>query len=64
MDWKTWLKGLIAAIINGAATGVSTYIVAPDQFNLEEGFSKLFTVIVISAIFGAALYLKQSPLPE
>lgn len=63
MDWLLWLRGLVAAIINGAATAITTAIVAPDQFNLTTGKGNLISVMVVAAIFGAASYLKQSPLP-
>ena len=58
-----WLKGLIAAIIGGAANAVTVIAIDPLQFNLGEGLSKLGTVALVSAIVNAAMYLKQSPLP-
>lgn len=63
MDWKTWLKGLISAIIGAAANGVTVLVVEPATFNLGEGFSKLLSVMAVSAIVAAAMYLKASPLP-
>jgi len=63
MDWNTWLKGLISAIIGGAANSVTVMIVSPLEFNLQEGAGKLGTVCIVSAIVSAALYLKKSPLP-
>ena len=63
MDWKTWLHSLIAAAIGGAATAISTMIVAPDQFNLQDGWQKLLTVAVVSALVNVAAFLKQSPIP-
>jgi hypothetical protein len=64
MNWKLWLKGLISAVIGGAANAVTVMIVAPDQFNLQTGLPKLGAVCLVSAIVAAALYLKQSPLPN
>jgi hypothetical protein len=64
MNWKFWFKNLISAAIGGAATAISTMIVAPDQFNLQEGLNKLITVSVVSAIVSVANYLKSSPLPD
>ena len=61
--WMTWLKGLISAMIGGAANAVTTMIVAPDTFNLREGLGKLGTVSAVSALISAAMYLKSSPLP-
>lgn len=58
-----WLKGLLSAAIGGAATAISTMIVAPETFNLQEGLSKLGSVAAVSAIVNVANYLKVSPLP-
>ena len=64
MKWQKWLKGLISAIIGGAANSVTVMVIEPTQFNLGEGIGKLGTVAVVSAIIAAALYLKKSPLPD
>ena len=63
MKWQTWLKGLVAAIIGGAANAVTTIIVAPETFNFQAGLSKLGAVAGASALVSAAMYLKQSPVP-
>ena len=60
---KQWAKGLLSAIIGGAANSITVMIVDPIAFNLDEGFHKLTTVTIVSAIVSAAMYLKQSPLP-
>lgn len=59
-----WLKGLIAAVIGGAANALTMVIVDPLNFNLGEGVNNLLTVAATSAIVAAAMYLKQSPLPN
>jgi type IV secretory pathway VirB2 component (pilin) len=64
MTWQVWLKGLISAIIGGAANSITVYIVEPTTFNLQEGASKLGWVALVSAIVAAAMYLKSSPLPN
>jgi len=64
MNWKLWLKGLASAVIGGAASAVTVTIVDPTNFNLNEGLQKLGTVALVNAIIAAALYLKQSPLPN
>lgn len=64
MNWKLWLKGLASAAIGGGATAISTMIVAPDQFNLQEGIGKVAAVAAVSALVAVANYLKQSPLPN
>lgn len=63
-DYRLWIKGLAAAAIGGAANSVSVIIVDPVTFNLQEGSEKVLTVAAVSAIVSAAMYLKQSPLPE
>ena len=63
MGWNKWGKGLISAVIGGAANAITVAIVDPIAFNLQEGASKLISVAVVSAIVAAAMYLKQSPLP-
>ena len=64
MDWKHWAKGLVSAFIGGGANSVSVMIVDPQSFNLGDGLAKLGTVALASGIISAALYLKQSPIPE
>jgi hypothetical protein len=58
-----WLKGLLSAIIGGAANSITVAVVEPASFNLGEGLPKLVSVAAVSAIVAAAMYLKQSPLP-
>ena len=62
---KKWARGLIGAAINSAASAVTVVIVDPSDFNpLDGGLTKLLTVMGVSALFGAALFLKQHPLPD
>ena len=61
---KKWLMGIAAGAVNGAATSVTAVIVAPEQFNIHEGLSKLGQMALVSGILGIALYLKQHPVPE
>ena len=63
MNWKTWLKGLVSAIIGGAANSITVMAIDPKQFNLTDGLTKLGTVAAISSVVSAAMYLKSSPLP-
>jgi hypothetical protein len=60
---RVWLHGLISALVGGAATSISTIVVAPEQFNLEGGLLNVGKVALVSGIVSAAMYLKQSPLP-
>ena len=64
MNWTKWIKGLVSAIIGGAANGITVMIVEPTEFNLSEGISKLGIVCLVSAIVAAAMYLKQAPIPS
>lgn len=71
MNWRVWLKGLLAAGIAGAANGVITGFAAvgidPGHFNLQAGLGNTLAIAgvsaVMSGIIGVAAYLKQSPLP-
>lgn len=64
MNWKTWLQGLISAIISGAATSVTMIIVDPQTFNFDQGLKKVGIVALVSGLVSAANFLKQSPLPK
>lgn len=63
MNWTKWIKGLVSAVIGGAANSVTVMIVDPIAFNMQDGAGKLGMVALVSAIVAAAMYLKQSPLP-
>jgi hypothetical protein len=67
---NTWQKGGVAAIISGAAGGVTTGLasigISPQQFNLVEPgllFKVMATAAAVNALIGLAAYLKQSPVP-
>ena len=68
---EVWAKGLAAAAIAGAANGVITGFAAvgidPSHFNLQAGLKHTLGIAgvsaIMSALIGAAAYLKQSPLP-
>ena len=64
MNWKFWLHGLVAAIINGAASAVVLVITDPADFNLGAGLNKLAMTAAVFGLMAAANYLKQSPLPD
>jgi hypothetical protein len=66
MNWRIWLKGLFAAIVSSSANSISVLIADPHHFNpgVAGGFKNLGVVALVSAIVGAALYLKQSPVPK
>jgi hypothetical protein len=57
-----WLKGLLTALIVGAANAITLTIVNPAIFNFED-LGRLGLVALVSGIISVAAYLKQSPLP-
>ena len=63
MAWKLWLRGLIAAVINGASSTLAVMVIDPLDFNLETGLLKLGKVAFVSGLMGAFIYLKQHPDP-
>lgn len=69
MSWQdrfgSWLHGVLGGFIGSAASSVTVVVVDPLDFNpFNGGGAKLATVAVISGLVGAALYLKQHPLPD
>jgi hypothetical protein len=66
MNASIWLKGLAAAVISSAANSISVLIADPHHFSPQQasGFKHLGIVALVSAIVGAAMYLKQSPMPK
>lgn len=61
---RTWLKGLLAGVIGGAATSGLAAIADPAHFNLSgDGLVALGKMAAAGAIVALLMYLKQSPLP-
>jgi len=58
-NWKIWLKGLVASVIQSSATGVSVVIADPNHF---ADFNSLWPVMLASGLVGGALYLAKSPI--
>lgn len=71
-DWERWAKGLIGAGISGASAAITSTIsasmIAPDQFNLSEGFHNTMkligTVAAVSFVVSISKYLSTKPIPE
>ena len=62
---RKWVRGLIGAAINSAATAITVVVVDPVTFNvMDGGFRELLSAMGISGLVGAGLYLKQHPLPD
>lgn len=62
MNWKHWVKGLLAAIISGAATTVGAVGGAAAAGSPLE-LKQIGGAAAGGAISGAVMYLKQSPIP-
>jgi len=60
MKTKHWLKGLAAAVVSSIASGVVVVIVDPHTFGEWEKLAKICAAL---GVWGAAMYLKQSPVP-
>lgn len=63
-SWKSWLHGLSAASISAGAGALSGMATLPSVFNLShDGLINVAKLTLVPAVFAAATYLKQSPLP-
>lgn len=62
--WRHWLRGLIGATIGGGANSISAMVIDPEAFNFGAKWKHTIALTVVSALISAALYLKQSPLPD
>jgi hypothetical protein len=58
-----WLKGLIAAVVSGVANAVVA-TVGCNATGSPLNWHQVGTVAATAALVGAALYLKQSPVPD
>jgi hypothetical protein len=58
------MRGMIATIINGFASGIVLIVADPVAFNLDSGLRKLVMTSTVFALFGLGNYLKQHPLPD
>ena len=61
---KVWLRGLIAAAVGAGSNAITVMVVEPQHFNVDDGLTNVVKVALVSAVVGAALYLKQHPVPE
>lgn len=60
---RVWVRGLVAAAVAAGSNAITVMIVEPAHFNMADGLDKVGKVALVSAIVGAALYLKEHPLP-
>ena len=62
MTPKIWAKGLLAAIISAVSNAIITTISA-NAIGSPLNWAQIGAVAATSALLGAAMYLKQSPVP-
>jgi hypothetical protein len=60
--WSVWVKGLFAALISGAATGVSSNLIIPTEVQATHP-TLVWKLAGFGGFLGVANYLKSSPLP-
>ncbi len=58
---KKWLYGLISTAISSMATSLSTYVIAPKEFNFGSGLKNILIIAGISAFISVANYMQKSP---
>lgn len=64
-DIRIWGKGVAMAALHGIASGVLVAIVDPASFNASASGVKHVAVVSLTfGVFGAATYLKQSPIEK
>ena len=63
-NWRMWLRGLIGALIGGAANGITAMVLDPNTFNFSTGLLALGKFAFVSGIISAALWLKTHPVPD
>lgn len=59
---QTWLKGLAAALISGAAAALGSMMLDPDHFGIAH-LKHLGIVAGLGAVTGVINFLRQSPIP-
>lgn len=64
MNLRLWLGGIISATSGGIATAIAIVIVAPDKFNLQEGWKRLLFVACVTVVVAISNFLVKSPLPD
>ena len=58
-NWRIWLKALLSAAISGGATALAGAITIPGAT-----IKSVLFAAFIAGIAGAAMYIKQSPMPK
>lgn len=61
MPLQTWLKGLLAAAVGGAANSITAFVVDPNHFNFTDGIGKLASFAGVGSLLAVAGYLAKSP---
>lgn len=62
---ELWLKGVVAAIVGGAANSVASILADSSVFNpgTALGWKHIGISAASGALIGLVMYLKQSPVP-
>lgn len=70
LDFEDWLRGLIAAFVQGGASVVTggITVASMDAKDYYMGSHKLYALVgamfTVNGILGAAMFLRQKPVPE
>lgn len=70
LDFGDWIHGLLAAIIGGGASAVSSGFVVtmkdPEHYQLMSAnfFQLVGTVFVVAGVLNGMAYLRQKPVPD
>ena len=70
LDFRDWLRGLIASFISGGASAITSGFTVsamdPNDYNLYN--TKLYmlmgTMFLVNGILGAAMFLRNKPIPN
>lgn len=60
MNVKLWVKGMVAAVVGGAANAVGSAVLLPDKIKIDDLHS-MGMLALGGAIIGLVGYLKKSP---
>jgi hypothetical protein len=63
-DPKTYLYGLVAAVISGVGGAISLVVLDGDKFNPfgKGSWKSLLAAVIVQAMLAAGAYLRQSPI--
>lgn len=70
--WRQWLRSLVAAIVGGGSSavssGIATIVIAPEKFSPTTQLKSFSELIATTFLIGAAshlfAFLQKSPVPD